>query len=74
MKGTQIDDAELMDKALKEFQDRAKSKFLAGIKEHNPNGDKGMCRMVFEDRIRSAKEEVIDLWFYLTSLENYEGK
>lgn len=74
MKGTQVNDTELMEKALKEFQDRAKSKFLAGIKEHNPDGDKGMCRMGFEDRIQSAKEEVIDLWFYLTSLENYEEK
>ena len=69
VKGTQFDDAKLMDKALKEFADSARTKFLNGIKEHNPDGDRGMCKMSFEDRIKAAKEEVIDLWFYLTSIE-----
>ena len=71
MKGTQLDDVALMEKALKEFYERAREKFLAGIDEHNPDGEKGMCNMSFEHRIKSAKEEVIDLWFYLTSLEKY---
>ena len=35
----------LMDFALKEFQSKAKAKFEQGIKEHNPNGDKGLERM-----------------------------
>lgn len=69
MRGTQYDDAKLMDKALEEFQKKARAKFIDGIFEHNPDGTKGMCRMSFEDRIKNAKEEVIDLWFYLTSLE-----
>lgn len=69
MRGTQYDDAKLMEKALEEFQQKARSKFIDGIFEHNPDGTKGMCRMSFEDRIKNAKEEVIDLWFYLTSLE-----
>ena len=71
MKGTQLDDAKLMEEALDEFQERAREKFLAGIHEHNPDGKKGMCKMDFEGRIKGAKEEVIDLWFYLTSLEKY---
>jgi hypothetical protein len=70
LKGTQNDDKELMEEALQEFQGRARSKFIDGIFEHNPNGDKGICKMSFEDRIKNAKEEVIDLWFYLISLEN----
>ena len=74
MKGTQFDDAKLMDKALKEFADSARTKFLNGIKEHNPNGDRGMCKMSFEERIKAAKEEVIDLWFYLNSIEDGRKK
>ena len=70
MKGTQKDDAELMETALKEFQERAREKFLAGIQEHNSKGDKGMLRMDITERIKCAKEEVIDLWFYLSSIEN----
>ena len=68
--GTQKDDKELMQSALKEFKKRAKKKFMDGISEHNPKGDKGMCRMSMRDRVRCAKEEVIDLWFYLHSLED----
>jgi hypothetical protein len=73
MKGTQKDDYEFMEKALSEFNKRAREKFVAGIKEHNPNGTKGMCKMDFEDRIKCAKEEVIDLWFYLTLMDNHEN-
>ena len=60
-----IKDEELMDFALKEFQLKAKAKFKQGIKEHNPNGDKGLARMTSKQRIRSSMEEVMDLWFYL---------
>ncbi|MBL18693.1 MAG: hypothetical protein CMC82_02540 [Flavobacteriaceae bacterium] len=69
MIGTQKDDKELMDSALKEFNQRAKKKFMNGIKEHNPRGDKGMCMMSIEARVSCAKEEVMDLWFYLHSIE-----
>ena len=74
VKGTQFADAKLMDKALNEFADSARTKFLNGIKEHNPRGDRGMCKMSFEERIKAAKEEVIDLWFYLTSIEDGRKK
>lgn len=73
LKGTQKDDKRLMERALDEFQDRARKKFIDGIFEHNPEGDKGMCKMSFEDRIKNAKEEVIDLWFYLTSLQTQDN-
>lgn len=72
LKGTQNEDKELMERALGEFQKRARSKFIDGIFEHNPEGDKGICKMSFEDRIKNAKEEVIDLWFYLTSLQTHD--
>ena len=70
MKGTQILDKNLMTRGIEEFKKDAKSKFLAGIKEHNPDGTKGMCMMTMRDRVGSAKEEVIDLWFYLCALED----
>lgn len=69
MKGTQISDKNLMDEALSEFTDKAVEKFLSGIEEHNPDGTKGICMMSVRDRIKNAKEEVIDLWFYLCSIE-----
>ena len=70
LKGTQEFDKKLMDEGLKEFKKKAKKKFMDGIKEHNPNGDKGMCMMSMKDRVSSAKEEVMDLWFYLCSIES----
>jgi hypothetical protein len=70
LKGTQIHDQVLMDKALKEFRKKAKKKFMGGIKEHNPKGDKGMCMMSMKERVKCAKEEVMDLWFYLCSIED----
>lgn len=69
LKGTQEYDKFLMDKALKEFQKKAKKKFMSGIKEHNAEGDKGMCMMPMKERVKCAKEEVMDLWFYLCSIE-----
>ena len=69
-KGTQINDKVLMSRALKEFQQKAKKKFKNGIKEHNPEGDKGMCMMSMKERVGCAKEEVIDLWFYLCAIED----
>ena len=69
-KGTQINDKVLMNSALKEFQQKAKKKFKNGIKEHNPEGDKGMFMMPIKSRISCAKEEIIDLWFYLCAIED----
>ena len=62
-------DEELMEDALEKFQSEAKSKFLKGILEHNPNGDKGLSRMHLLQKIDACKEEVIDLWFYLYAME-----
>jgi hypothetical protein len=71
MKGSQISDAKLMDHALKEFQEKARKKFLSGIKEHNLNGDKGMINMHLKQHIDSAKDEVMDLWFYLCGMQEW---
>lgn len=71
LKGTQVIDKKLMDSALLEFQEKAEMKFMSGIEEHNPKGDKGMLVMDLRKRISSAKEEVIDLWFYLCSIQEW---
>jgi hypothetical protein len=62
-------DEELMEDALEQFQHHARAKFLKGIQEHNPNGDKGLSRMHMIQKIDACKEEVTDLWFYLYALE-----
>ena len=62
-------DEDLMEDALEKFQSEAKSKFMKGILEHNPNGDKGLSRMHLLQKIDACKEEVIDLWFYLYAME-----
>ena len=62
-------DEDLMEDALTKFQSEAKSKFLKGILEHNPDGDKGLSRMHLLQKIDACKEEVIDLWFYLYAME-----
>lgn len=73
LEGTQLDDKKLMDSALGEFQAKARKKFLAGIKEHNPYGncDKGMMKMDLKEHINSAKDEVMDLWFYLCGMHEW---
>lgn len=71
MIGTQLQDEALMKDALKEFQLKAQEKFLAGIKEHNANGDKGMMEMELRQHIDSAKDEVMDLWFYLCGMQEW---
>jgi hypothetical protein len=62
-------DEQIRDKALLEFQLRAAKKFNAGIREHNPDGTKGLSRMATLERIHSAQDEVMDLWFYLYTEE-----
>ena len=62
-------DEEIMDKALKRFAEDARKKFIAGVREHNPDGTKGLSRMTMEEKLRSCREEVIDLWFYLYVIE-----
>ena len=45
-----------------------RAKFNAGIQEHNPNGDKGLDRMSKAQKLKAVKEEILDLWFYVTAL------
>jgi hypothetical protein len=62
-------DIKLMDEALQEFVEKGMDKFKKGIQEHNPNGDKGITRMKFIQKVDCIKEEIIDLWFYACALE-----
>tara|TARA_R100000687_G_scaffold31779_1_gene26287 strand:+ start:85 stop:306 length:222 start_codon:yes stop_codon:yes gene_type:complete len=62
-------DEQIRDKGLAEFAFRATEKFNTGIREHNPDGTKGLSRMATLERIRAAQDEAIDLWFYLYTEE-----
>lgn len=62
-------DKDLMEQALHCFEKRARHKFLQGVQEHNPDGDKGLERMTLSQKVQACQEEVIDLWFYLASIE-----
>tara|TARA_Y100000310_G_scaffold334368_1_gene414003 strand:+ start:1230 stop:1493 length:264 start_codon:yes stop_codon:yes gene_type:complete len=63
-------DVEIKERALAEFTLKAPRKFDAGMREHNPDGTRGMWRMDTKQLAKAAKEEVIDLWHYLVVLEN----
>jgi len=58
-----------MEQALERFAKEAREKFMAGIREHNPDGSRGLSRMTLEQKLRSCREEVMDLWFYLNAME-----
>ena len=62
-------DLDLMEEALEKFLIQAKDKFIAGIKEHNPDGTKGLSRMEVRDKIKAIQEEIFDLWFYVYAIE-----
>ena len=62
-------DEQIRDKGLAAFASRAAEKFNAGIREHNPDGSKGLSRMATLERIRAAQDEVMDMWFYLYTEE-----
>ena len=62
-------DIELMKGALEKFQNEAEGKFLAGIREHNPDGSKGLSRMHILQKITALQEELIDAWYYCYSIE-----
>lgn len=62
-------DEQIRDAGLTAFRMRAAEKFNLGIKEHNPNGDRGMMKMTQLQRIKAAQEECMDLWFYLYTME-----
>jgi len=61
-------DEQLRDKWLAMFQAEAHAKFTAGIREHNPDGDKGMARMTVEQLAAEMKNEAIDQYFYACAL------
>jgi hypothetical protein len=64
-----VTDEEILEEALERFAKEARRKFMAGIREHNPDGSRGLARMTLEQKIQSCREEVIDLWFYLNAME-----
>ena len=75
-----MNDHELMENALAKFSSEARTKFMEGIREHNPDGTKGLSKMRLLQKIDACKEEIIDLWFYLYAIEqdaitpkNYEN-
>jgi hypothetical protein len=67
-------DEELRDKWLARFQAEAHAKFTAGIKEHNPDGSRGMARMSLEQLAREMKNEAIDQYFYASALLDAVGR
>ena len=47
-------DEQIRDAGLTAFRLRAAEKFNMGIKEHNPNGDKGLIKMTRLQRTHTA--------------------
>ena len=64
-------DEELRDKWLAQFQIEAYDKFTAGIKEHNPDGSRGLARLTVEQLAQCMKEEAIDQYFYACALSEH---
>jgi len=65
-------DEEIMEEALEEFAREGREKFMQGIREHNPDGTKGLARMSLDQKIKAIREEIYDLVFYLKALERHE--
>lgn len=55
------------DYAIADFVAQAIPKFDQGQAEHD--GREDVCNLVERVNLQDAKEELIDLWFYLTALE-----
>ena len=62
-------DTELLALGLRKFQVEAEVKFIAGIQEHNPDGDRHLCRLEPLKIVQQMKQEAIDQWFYCCALE-----
>lgn len=62
-------DEEIRDLIRSEFDREFTKKFNAGIREHNPDGTKGLWRMEVPALIAAVKEEVHDLLAYITVIE-----
>ena len=58
---------DVRDYAIADFVSQAAPKFDAGQAEHDGRPD--ACNLVERANIQDAKEELIDLWFYLSALE-----
>ena len=65
-------DEEIMEEALEQFAQEGREKFMEGIREHNPDGTKGLARMPLDQKIKAIREEIYDLVFYLKALERHE--
>ena len=65
-----LKDEELREVGLDEFAELARKKFDEGIREHNPNGERNLCRLTPLALIEQQKNEIIDQWFYVCSLES----
>ena len=65
-----LKDEELREVGLDEFAELARKKFDEGIREHTPNGERNLCRLTPLDLIQQQKNEIIDQWFYVCSLES----
>ena len=50
-------DTELLALGLHKFEVEAEVKFIAGINEHNPNGDKHLCRLEPLQIVQQMKQE-----------------
>ena len=59
-----INDEEIRDASHERFNRLAKLKFNAGMKEHNPDGTKGLDRMPATELLDCFEEEIIDQWHY----------
>ena len=62
-------DEQLRDEWLKKFQLIAHNKFTAGIKEHNPDGSKGMLLRKCTADYKELMNESIDQFFYACALQ-----
>ena len=62
-------DEQLLAIGLAKFGREASAKFQAGIQEHNPNGDRHLCRLDAKTILEQMKAEAIDQWFYACALE-----
>ena len=72
LKGTQIDDVMLMNNAVEEFKERFTNKFMQASSSTTQMEIKEWC-MPIDQKIKEAKNEVLDLWAYLHAMEYYYG-
>jgi len=62
-------DKQLLEIGMAKFGKEAVAKFLAGMAEHNPHGNKHLCRLSVRQLLEQQKYEIIDQWFYICALE-----